>query len=108
VPAQVLVGSASDLDPGFLSDPYAAGQRVSGGLADWTVVTRGADGATAHGHESTLHEPARPVTPIDTMHGLANGLSMARCLALATAWGAAAVATDGSLPDDDFPPVDGV
>ncbi len=119
VPAQVLVGSASDLDPGFLSDPYAAGQRVSGGLADWTVVTRGADGATAHGHESTLHESARPVTPIDTtgagdcfaaglVHGLANGLSMARCLALATAWGAAAVATDGSLPDDDFPPVDGV
>jgi sugar/nucleoside kinase (ribokinase family) len=119
VPAQVLVGSASDLDPGFLSDPYAAGQRVSGGLADWTVVTRGADGATAHGHESTLHESARPVTPIDTtgagdcfaaglVHGLANGLSMARCLALATAWGAAAVATDGSLPDDDFPPADGV
>ena len=119
VPAQVLVGSASDLDPSFLSDPYEAGQRVSGGLADWTVVTRGADGATAHGHESTLHESARPVTPIDTtgagdcfaaglVHGLANGLSMARCLALATAWGAAAVATDGSLPDDDFPPVDGV
>jgi NAD-dependent SIR2 family protein deacetylase len=96
--ARRLVGSASDLDPGFLSDPYAAGQRVSGGLADWTVVTRGADGATAHGHESTLHESARPVTPIDTtgagdcfaaglVHGLANGLSMARCLALASRGG---------------------
>ncbi len=115
VPAQVLVGSASDLDAAFLADPFAAGQRASDGLADWTVITRGAGGATAHGREGALHVPARRVTPVDTtgagdcfaaglVHGLARGLPMPRCLALANAWGAAAVTSDGSLPDARFPP----
>jgi sugar/nucleoside kinase (ribokinase family) len=115
VPAQVLVGSASDLGPAFLADPFAAGLRASGDLADWTVVTRGAQGATAYGRGQPHHTPALAVTPVDTtgagdcfaaglVHGLSRGLPMPRCLALANAWGAAAVATDGSLPDAGFPP----
>ncbi len=117
VPAQVLVGSASDLDAGFLADPFAAGQRTSGGLADWTVVTHGAAGVTAYGHGTELRQPARRVSPVDTtgagdcfaaglVHGMVGGLPMARCLALASAWGAAAAATAGSLPGDGFPPAD--
>lgn len=115
VPAQVLVGSASDLDAAFLADPYAAGQRATGGRAAWTVITRGAEGATAYARETALHVPALAVTPVDTtgagdcfaaglVHGMAHGLPMPRCLELANAWGAAAVTTDGSLPDDGFPP----
>lgn len=115
VPAQVLVGSAPDLDAAFLADPYAAGQRASGDRADWTVITRGAAGATAHGQQTTLTQAALPVTAVDTtgagdcfaaglVHGLAAGLDMAHCLAVATAWGAAAVISDGSLPGPAFPP----
>ena len=117
VPARVLVGSAPDLDAAFLGDPYAAGQRASAGLAAWTVITHGADGATAHGPDADLHQPALPVTPVDTtgagdcfaaglVHGLAAGAPMARCLAIAAAWGAAAVGCDGSLPGAGFPPPD--
>lgn len=117
VPARVLVGSAPDLDAAFLADPYAAGQRASAGLAAWTVITHGADGATAHGPDADLHQPALPVTPVDTtgagdcfaaglVHGLAAGAPMARCLAIAAAWGAAAVGCDGSLPGAGFPPPD--
>lgn len=115
VPARILVGSAPDLDAAFLADPYAAGRRASGDRADWTVVTRGAAGATAHGHDTTLHQPALPALPVDTtgagdcfaaglVHGLVTGLEMAHCLAVAAAWGAAAVSGDGSLPGAAFPP----
>ena len=115
VPAGILIGSATDLDPAFLDDPWRAGQAVSGGKATWTVITRGADGATAHGRNALLEQPAQKVTAVDTtgagdcfaaglVHGLTAALPMARCLALATAWGAAAVATDDSLPGSGFPP----
>jgi sugar/nucleoside kinase (ribokinase family) len=115
VPAQVLVGSAPDLDPGFLASPYVAGRQASDDLANWTVVTDGAAGAAAHGPDTTLTQPALPVTPVDTtgagdcfaaglVHGLVEGAPMTRCLALAAAWGAAAVAAEGSLPGPGFPP----
>ncbi|MDX1593124.1 MAG: PfkB family carbohydrate kinase [Gammaproteobacteria bacterium] len=117
VPAHVLVGSAADLAPGFLADPHAGGQRASGGLAAWTVVTHGSDGATAHGPDGPVARPAPAVRAVDStgagdcfaaglVHALAAGLPMERVLAIACAWGGAAVATDGSLPGAGFPPPD--
>jgi sugar/nucleoside kinase (ribokinase family) len=115
VPAGLLIGSAADLDPAFLADPWNAGQEVSNGEATWTVITHGAAGATAYGRKTRLEQPADKVTPVDTtgagdcfaaglVHGLTGGLPMARCLAVATAWGAAAVTNDDSLPGNGFPP----
>ena len=46
--ADVLVGSAADLDPPSLAEPLAAARAVAAGRLRWAVLTRGAGGATAY------------------------------------------------------------
>ncbi len=111
-PAQVLVGSESDLDAAFLADPFAAARRIAGDHLKWMVVTRGAAGASAHGAESVLHRPAPPVARVidstgagdafagGLLHGLARRWDMARCLETAVAWGSASVAYEGTMPPE--------
>ncbi|MCP5367923.1 MAG: hypothetical protein H6906_10455 [Hyphomicrobiales bacterium] len=101
-PAHVLVGSAADLDPAFLADPFAAGRAVAGAALEWVVVTRGAVGAEAHGPDGILRQPAVPARAVDStgagdafaaglVHALATGSDMAGALATGAAFGAAAV-----------------
>ncbi|HEY5718834.1 MAG TPA: PfkB family carbohydrate kinase [Gammaproteobacteria bacterium] len=115
LPAHVLVGSAADLAPGLLLDPFAHAMRISDGQAEWIVATRGPQGASAYGRGETLQQPALPVTAVDStgagdafaaglVHALVHGETMAGCLAVAAAWGAAAVSQAGSLPGPGFPP----
>jgi sugar/nucleoside kinase (ribokinase family) len=67
LPAQVLVGSASDLDARFLADPWTAGQVVAGEVLEWVVVTHGAAGARAHGRGgAVLAAEAPKVEPVDS------------------------------------------
>ena len=101
-PAQVLVGSASDLDADFLADPFAAGRRIAGEVLQWMVITDGAAGARAHGAGEVLEFPAPAVPVRDStgagdvfaaglVHGLARGWPMRRVLETAVAWGSTSV-----------------
>ncbi|TAN55789.1 MAG: hypothetical protein EPN26_04800 [Rhodospirillales bacterium] len=116
-PAQVLIGSASDLNAEFLADPFKNGQSVAGGRLQWMVVTQGAQGAEAFGADCAhLIQPARQVKVVDSTgagdafaagltHALARGKAMAEALKIAVAWGTAATQYDGSVPGEGFPPV---
>lgn len=116
VPAQILVGSRSDLDDAFLADPFAHGQKVSGGLLQWIVITHGAKGAWAFGSGGQRHfVAAQSVSVIDSTgagdafaagltHALAQGRDMEQALQLAVAWGTAATQYESSAPGPGFPP----
>ncbi len=113
-PAQVLVGSASDLDAGFLADPFAAGRRIAGDVLQWMVVTYGPEGARAFGDGSVLKCVA-PQVPVEDstgagdvfaaglVHGMALGLSMSQALRTAVEWGSASVQYEGTVPPVGFP-----
>ncbi len=115
-PAQVLVGSASDLDAEFLADPFHAGRRIAGEVLQWMVVTHGPEGARAFGENAVLECPA-PRVPVDDstgagdvfaaglVHGLALGLPMEQVLETAVAWGSASVQYEGTVPPPGFPVV---
>lgn len=113
-PAQVLVGSAGDLDASFLADPYRSARRVAGDHLQWMVVTHGSDGAVAYGAQTVLREPAPQVPVCDTtgagdafagglLHVLGRGGAMALALRTAVAWGAASVQYEGTVPPAAFP-----
>jgi sugar/nucleoside kinase (ribokinase family) len=113
-PAQVLVGSASDLDAEFLADPYWAGRAVAGALLEWVVITRGAEGAAAYGPEDRLELAAPAVDAVDTtgagdifaaglVHALATGQPMEQALGTAVEWGSASVTFEGTVPPEEFP-----
>jgi sugar/nucleoside kinase (ribokinase family) len=113
-PAQVLVGSASDLDDGFLGDPFGGGRRVAGDFLEWVVVTRGAAGAAAYGPQGTLELAAPAVEAVDTtgagdifaaglVHALASGAPMEQALGTAVEWGSASVTFEGTVPPEGFP-----
>jgi len=110
-PATVLVGSESDLPPGFLADPWGCGRAIAGEWLRWVVVTRGASGASAWGDGVRLSVPAPVVDVVDTtaagdvfaaglVHALVQGRLMEEALRTAVAWGSATVACAG-LPDRD-------
>jgi len=114
-PAQVLVGSVSDLPPEFLADPFAAGRRIAGEVLQWVVVTYGAEGARAFGTGQILQQAAPAVEVVDSTgagdvfaaglaHALARSLSMDESLRIAVAWGSASVAYLGTVPPPGFPP----
>ncbi|MBF0353877.1 MAG: hypothetical protein HQL43_01405 [Alphaproteobacteria bacterium] len=117
VPAQILVGSESDLDQAFLADPFAKGRTVSAGRLTWIVITRGSKGAEAFGPDGAhLTQPARQVDVVDSTgagdafaagltHALARHLPMPTALEIAVAWGTAATQYDGSAPGPGFPPL---
>jgi sugar/nucleoside kinase (ribokinase family) len=108
-PAQVLVGSESDLPRAFLSRPFAAAREIAGDVLQWVVLTRGGNGAAAFSARERIEEPAPAVSVLDTtaagdvfaaglVHGLVTGRPMADALRIAVSWGAAAVTCPG-LPD---------
>lgn len=110
-PAHVLVGSESDLPPGFLADPWPAGREVAGKGLRFVVVTRGARGAEAFWDSGTLTVAAPSVAVVDStaagdvfaaglVHALAQGRPTPLALETAVAWGASAVAGD-RLPDKE-------
>jgi sugar/nucleoside kinase (ribokinase family) len=116
-PAQVLVGSASDLDTDFLADPFAAGRRIAGAVLQWMVVTYGSEGARAFGRDSELACPAPEVPVRDStgagdvfaaglVHGLARALPMEQVLETAVAWGSASVQYEGTVPPPGLPVAD--
>ena len=108
-PAHVLVGSESDLPPGFLADPWTAGRDVAGERLRLVVVTHGARGAEAFSASEKLTVPARTVAVVNStaagdvfaaglVHALVKGRPTSRALETAASWGASAVASPG-LPD---------
>ncbi len=114
-PAQVLVGSASDLDERFMIDPFAAGQRIAGVALERVIITHGPDGAVAYGRSGVLEQPARAVRVVDStgagdvfaaglVYALAAGTDLPRALATAVAWGSASVCYEGTVPPIGFPP----
>ena len=58
-PADVLVGSDSDLPAEFLASPWESGRAIGGDTLRWVIVTRGARGASAFS-ASEQHRPGRP------------------------------------------------
>jgi sugar/nucleoside kinase (ribokinase family) len=105
-PAQVLVGSESDLPPEFLSDPWAAGREIAGDRLRLVVVTRGPRGAFAFAGSEQVAAPAPVVPIVDTtaagdvfaaglVHGLVLGRPTRAALETAVSWGAAAVSCPG-------------
>lgn len=105
-PADVLVGSESDLPPAFLEDPWAAGRSIAGGRLRLVVVTRGERGAEAFTASGRIAAPAPRVDVVDStaagdvfaaglVHALVLGRSPAAALQTAVAWGTAAVACPG-------------
>lgn len=114
LPAQILVGSAADLEDDFLHDPFAAARCIAGKYLQWMVVTHGAEGAVAYGANGPLRAPAPQVPVVDStgagdvfaaglMYDLARGKAMVTALTTAVSWGAASVSYAGSVPPMGFP-----
>ncbi len=100
-PAQILVASASDLDPAARRDPWGLGLAVAGDLLQWVVITDGAAGARAYSRDESLAAPVPVIQPVDTtgagdafaaglLHALVGGRPMAEALAVAVRFGAEA------------------
>ena len=113
-PAQVLVGSASDLDEKFLAAPFTAGQRTAGAALQWVVITHGPEGAIAYGDGREISQKAPPVEVVDStgagdvfaaglVHALAAGKTMDTALKVAVTWGSASVRYEGTVPPPEFP-----
>ncbi len=114
VPAQVVVGSAADLDAATLAAPYDAVRACLGAGLEWVVITRGPAGASAYSATQHLHQVAPRVVAVDTTGAgdvfaaglcaaLAAGRPMPAALAQAVAWGSASVQYPGTLPPSGFP-----
>lgn len=97
-PAQVLVASASDLNPDARRDPWTLGRMVAGGLLRWVVLTAGAAGARAYAADASWAAPAASVQPVDTtgagdafaaglVHAWVGGRPMTDALAVAVRFG---------------------
>lgn len=114
LPAQILIGSAGDLDDDFLADPWTGGRHIAGELLQWMVVTHGSGGAAAYGAGGRLSVPAPRVPVVDStgagdvfaaglVHALVRGEAMQNALATAVSWGAISVSYAGSVPPWGFP-----
>ena len=108
-PADVLIGSDSDLPAEFLASPWESGRAIGGDTLRWVIVTRGEHGASAFSASERIDQAAPLVSVVDStaagdvfaaglVHALVGGQPMAEALRTAVAWGAAAVACAG-LPD---------
>ncbi|MCG8510818.1 MAG: PfkB family carbohydrate kinase, partial [Rhodospirillales bacterium] len=102
-PAQILVGSLSDLPTEAAIDPLAVGRNVAGEILEWVVLTRGHDGATAYCIDGrTANCFAEIVDTVDStgagdsfaaglIHGLASGLDVPAAMEMAVRWGTESV-----------------
>ncbi len=107
--ADVLVGSADDLDPGENDDPFIVAREIAGDRLRWAVVTEGASGARACNGEQMLFARAVEGTVVDTtgagdcfgaglLEALTAGAAMAEALRHAVSWGTDAVSLRASAP----------
>jgi ribokinase len=110
-PADVVVGSADDLHPTVLTDPYRAAAARHGERLAWAVVTRGKDGASAFGPGRRVDVRAPTAKVVDStgagdvfaaglLAALSAGRGIEEALATASAWGAATVGLSSSAPTD--------
>jgi ribokinase len=102
-PAQILLGSQSDLPTEYMIDPLKAGRDIAGGILEWVVLTRGQDGASAFCIDgSNVNCFADTVETIDStgagdsfaaglIHGLASGLDVPAAMKMAVLWGTESV-----------------
>ena len=108
-PADVLIGSESQVPAGWNADPFSAGRVVAGERLKWVVVTRADRGADAFGAEGVIHAAARPARQIDATGAgdafaagvittLLTGGTMAAAMEIGSARGAAAVEALQSVP----------
>jgi ribokinase len=106
--ADIAVASDDDLAS---TDVFAEAAATLGPRLKWVVVTHGAGGAVAHGPEGPIAALAPRAQVRDAtgagdvfaaglLDALQAGAGMAAALAHACAWGAAAVALEGSAPVD--------
>jgi sugar/nucleoside kinase (ribokinase family) len=107
-PAQILVASAPDLEPAALRQPWRLAQRVSGGLVEWAILTRGPRLVLASSARRRIRARPARVRAVDTtgagdafaaglIHALASGAGMPAALRAAARWGTACVAYDSSV-----------
>lgn len=108
-PADVLIGSESQVPVRWNADPYEAGRAVAGERLKWVVITRGQRGADAFGADGVVHVAARPARQIDATGAgdafaagvvttLLAGGTMAAAMENGSARGAAAVGALQSIP----------
>jgi ribokinase len=108
-PADVLIGSESQVPAGWSENPFTAGRVVAGERLKWVVVTRGERGADAFGADGVIHVAARPARQIDAtgagdafaagvISTLLTGGAMAAAMEVGSVRGAAAVEALQSVP----------
>ena len=108
-PADILIGSESQVPDRWSEDPFAAGRVVAGERLKWVVVTRAARGADAFGADGVIHAAARPARQVDATGAgdafaagvittLLTGGTMAAAMEAGSARGAAAVEALQSVP----------
>lgn len=110
-PADVVVCSADDLEPGVLAAPFEAARAVFGARLAAIVVTHGGDGARAHCAEATFAVRPPPAEVVDAtgagdtfaaglLEALCAGAGLEAALQHACAWGAVTVGLASSAPVD--------
>ncbi|MDP2212383.1 PfkB family carbohydrate kinase [Phenylobacterium sp.] len=113
-PADVVICSADDLDPGVLASPFEAARAVFGPRLSAIVVTHGAGGASAYSMSAPIIVRAPPAMVIDStgagdvfaaglLEALTAGAGMEAALQHACAWGAVTVGLASSAPVDAGP-----
>ncbi len=110
-PADLLVGSKSQLPAAWRQAPLQAARAAMGDRLRLVVVTDGSHGAVAHGDAAPCAVPAQPARQVDAtgagdafaaglLHGLLEGWELLAAMKLGTAWAAAAVEKLESIPPD--------
>jgi len=108
-PADLIIGSVSQLPASWRDSPFVAAQSELGSRLRWVVVTDGARGAVAHHVGGAIRVPARPARQVDAtgagdafiagvLQGLLGGAGIEQAMELGVRWGAACVERLQSIP----------
>jgi sugar/nucleoside kinase (ribokinase family) len=108
-PADLLVGSKSQLPAAWRQAPLQAARAAMGERLRLVVATDGSHGAVAYGDAIPCAVPAQPAQQVDAtgagdafaaglLHGLLEGWELLAAMELGTAWAAAAVEELQSIP----------
>jgi sugar/nucleoside kinase (ribokinase family) len=114
-PADVIVGSTTQLPAAWRAAPLASARAAAGDRLRLLVVTGGDKGATAYTDQGARTVKAQPVAQVDAtgagdgfaaglLHGLLAGEPLDAAMALGAAWGAATAQRPQSVP----PPIEEV
>jgi sugar/nucleoside kinase (ribokinase family) len=108
-PADLVIGSKSELPSSWRTSPFAVARSELGSRLRWVVVTDGPRGAVAYRAEGTCRVPARPARQVDAtgagdafiagvLHGLLEGSEIQQAMDVGARWGAATVQSLQSVP----------